>query len=122
MRFAFLAVALSGILGCGGSQPQSQPARGPQIGESTAPLPPDPNAPPAQDDTGPRGVSVPMPSSGDVGSPNAPGPTTTPPAAPGAEQPNPGSTAPGGTPGTTQPGTPNSTPDAGVWSPPPDAP
>jgi hypothetical protein len=80
------------------------------IGQSTAPLPDDPNVPPAKDDTGPKGVTAPIspPASGDVGSPVSPGPaapmpTTTPDAGAG-EQPVP---APA---------------DAGVWSPPPDAP
>ena len=114
MRFAFGAVLLSGLLaGCGGSQPAP---RGERIGQSTAPLPPDPNAPVARDDTGPDGVTVPFPkpATGDVGSPTSPGPTSpTTGDAPGTEP------TPAGTPGTQQPGPPA---DAGVWSPPPDAP
>lgn len=111
MRLAFVALTLSGILACGSGSSNQQ--RGPQTGQSTAPLPDDPNAPLAKDGTGPKGVAVPIttpPSSGDVGSPNSPGPTS--PAT--GDMPT-----PGGTPGTPQPGAPT---DAGVWSPPPDAP
>ena len=93
----FVALALLGLLAsCGGSQPAP---RGERIGQSTAPLPPDPTAPLAKDDTGPDGVTVPFrkPATGDAGS----APTTD------------------DAPDTTlQPEPPA---DAGVWSPPPDA-
>ncbi|MBA2540370.1 MAG: hypothetical protein H0V17_12090 [Deltaproteobacteria bacterium] len=107
MRSLLFALAISGILASCRTQPAQ---RGAQIGQSTAPLPPDPTAPLATDEkqTGPS-VSVPISDQpGRVGSPSSPGPTGSP--IPPVQDPG------------DLPTPPTSTPDAGVWSPPPDAP
>ena len=134
MRFALLTFALSGILACRSSQPQTaqQQPRGAQIGQSTAPLPADPSAPPAHEE-GPDEVNAPISTPpgqsapGDVGSPVSPGTAPAPdqsPTAPTAptdpNNPSDPTTTPYAGVGGDQP-VPEATPDAGI-APSPDVP
>jgi len=125
MRSVIFALVISGILAACRSQPQAQQQpRGAQIGQSTAPLPPDPNAPVANDqEQEGESTSAPIstpPAAGDVGSPVSPAPSGSqvPPGDAGVDNPDAGDLS--SPPPTTTP--PNTTPDAGVVPTPPELP
>jgi hypothetical protein len=118
MRSFLLLVSMCGILaaGCRSQQPQTQQPRGSQIGQSTAPLPPDNNTPLAPPDEPVEGAREGVPIS-----PPSPQPDTapTPPAQPG-DVGSPVSPGPMGSPDAGVPvvpdagDSPNASPDAGV--------